>query len=1105
MKTATTATPNILALDWESTATGFQSAAANVGAYPLSTPSEITIADWARSGLSAEWAAANTESYGPSRISEAIAGINDSSRSAANAQFRKTTSHYAPLDLGFTAYYGDRTLNNTSDPQIKPLTAISFTDKESGKQKLAKYLNLPKAEAAPSYPAVPQSEVADCLKRAAAFSGISYQALKLVEVNGSLNYWATIFKNPSLIGGVTEGLKKAARATQAGIPTLALRGIWMGVQKTEEGGKTRYILRPETAALAENKRCIIILFDQDEKQSTREAVEKATDSLAWAMPNLKKVSVMSWPLVIGKGFDDATASMTADEALEFAKNQASITAFSKIAAANRYAWFRKNDAADRKMPAAWIAYDGTGAGYLGDIDLSHITENTTGKIIGVDANMGAGKSRWIGDALVKPSKGEYSLCAVFTPINSLGHQIASEMGLMHISKVEGPRIMADEEIISSGGVTLCPHSLHRIRGLVRSRIMRVVIDEADAVMESLMIGTSYGAMQSQVMEDLTGLIREVLARGGDVILSQDGLKRRTLQLVADMANLAEGEMPKVIRYHRTAQKWEVASFDDINGLRSEMAEHINKGEKVAICTTSQNAAQQAEFFCQAVNPALKIIRIDSKTNRGGAFDGFFQDPDKFLSESQCDILIFSPSAKTGVSISSDYFDAVFGIFQYLDVESHLQMLGRVRVGCPRFIFVAETTQSPNEYYKGKEEAVKARHDLIFLANGRELGMPIAAVLPEGKTKNFVPLGKADQQALTSTVTAFALQAACREYASAAFTRQLLHDRLIESGHTLNAGKNDSNVKAIADQWSEARKESDKANAIAIASAVPMKTLEEAKKALARECSLEIELSAQKTLTMAKFPNVNFDIIEVVEAVLIKDRGDLGRAAVNTAKALNREAAREMDRGSWNSSIGNNIKIAGNMPKEALRAKVSEMLGILKTWAKFATEGTIYSSATPEMVQLKADCLTNSEAILAVFGFNIRANQTPVEIFHRLLRRFNLDDTAVNAGRLNKKSEKGRELVFKIDVTRVSEIQREVTAAAILGVAEELARLQFKAAELTEDQTAVLAAARAEFKRLQTGGWEEIPGFPEIPPTEGKHAPNELVCEHDGEEGEPEPE
>jgi len=63
------------------------------------------------------------------------------------------------------------------------------------------------------------------------------------------------------------------------------------------------------------------------------------------------------------------------------------------------------------------------------------------------------------------------------------------------------------------------------------------------------------------------------------------------------------------------------------------------------------------------------VRIDSETNEQGKFKGFFETPDRWLETNQPNILILSPSAKSGVSIEGGvsvedaYFDSIWGYSQ----------------------------------------------------------------------------------------------------------------------------------------------------------------------------------------------------------------------------------------------------------------------------------------------------------------------------------------------------------------------------------------------------------------------------------------------------------
>ena len=131
-------------------------------------------------------------------------------------------------------------------------------------------------------------------------------------------------------------------------------------------------------------------------------------------------------------------------------------------------------------------------------------------------------------------------------------------------------------------------------------------------------------------------------------------------------------------------------------------------------SSSQREGKRLERILRNLYPDRRVVRIDSDTNEGGKFTGFFEQPDQWLQENQPDVLIISPSAKSGVSIEGDvsveeaYFSAVWGYFPVLDTDTHSQLLGRYRPPVPRVVFCPDFILSSADESLLSPRAIKRR-------------------------------------------------------------------------------------------------------------------------------------------------------------------------------------------------------------------------------------------------------------------------------------------------------------------------------------------------------------------------------------------------------------
>ena len=87
-------------------------------------------------------------------------------------------------------------------------------------------------------------------------------------------FWQWVKQHPEIPILLTEGEKKAACLLSLGFVAIALPGIWMGRVKNQVTGID--YLHPDLMPMVSKGRKFIILFDNDEKPSTRHAVHLAS-------------------------------------------------------------------------------------------------------------------------------------------------------------------------------------------------------------------------------------------------------------------------------------------------------------------------------------------------------------------------------------------------------------------------------------------------------------------------------------------------------------------------------------------------------------------------------------------------------------------------------------------------------------------------------------------------------------------------------------------------------------------------------------------------------------------------------------------------------------
>lgn len=150
------------------------------------------------------------------------------------------------------------------------------------KYKVVKYENPPKSEAPPILPIVSAEVI-----------GNHYE-----HFDGQL-FWPSV-KRSGQPFAIVEGVKKAWALIAHGIPAVAIRGI---TQWHTKGSKE---VHPIIAQVMQPGHTVYIIFDQDDKASTRKAVRKQMSDLGKAIEERGCTPLaVGWDEAIGKGIDDA--------------------------------------------------------------------------------------------------------------------------------------------------------------------------------------------------------------------------------------------------------------------------------------------------------------------------------------------------------------------------------------------------------------------------------------------------------------------------------------------------------------------------------------------------------------------------------------------------------------------------------------------------------------------------------------------------------------------------------------------------------------------------------------------------------------------------------
>lgn len=893
--------------------------------------------------------------------SEAVANVQRVT-SYVTSPARQILTRYEFMAAG--AWYGTGTTLDgaaASIPYVKPLTPRQATEKRyfgiAAKIKTIKYETPQGMEAAPLLPWVDKETAQEIYDR--------YH----VTPEPNETFWQVV-KRCCLPIALAEGLKKALALIAHGIPAIALRGITQWHQK---GSKT---LHPVVTSVLSPGQKVTIFFDKDEKLITQKNVRQQILGLGAAIKDAGcKPHVALWNGAVGKGIDDALFGLAIgaqtwldaviDDAIDldtYKRDSRILHALENLKRLNTLSYPVERATEGEYLPS--------------------LPELQQGAIHVLSANMNAGKTTRIGADWVKRSA---AFNLVIAPTNATGQQTAHNWNLPHIhnyatDSASQTALWADAT--DRGGIVMCAESMHRIPAWLWSKPVNLILDEANQVINSLTQGDTLGNRYSDILERFTAAARHALQTGA-IVLSEDGLPDRAVKFIQAVSG---GEVVRVFTHKKESDPWDVTIYrGQASGFRARLVQTVGAGSRIAYVSSSQREAKRVERIIHKLYPDRCVVRIDSETNQGGQFTGFFEQPDQWLQENQPDLLILSPSAKSGVSIEGGvsvedaYFSAVWGYFPVLGTDTHCQQLGRYRPSVPRVVFCPDFILSSADESLLSPRAIRRRLGLNAkaIAGVYGLGDLLTASNDEAELKGTIQTAVLDY--LVSAKATLGCQKLIAHIA--------LAQKLKSAGHTVTceALKKDSEtVKLWKDVTEEIERE--EGDEIAAAAIDDRHTIEWARKQLqGLDVSRADRILAQKVIWRDQFPGVMFDDPEECYKALTRDYRAMARGVQLQAKAENLDGAKLDDDAAVKAILSGNVKALHRFPSEHVKALLVNQSGVLDL-----LDGSIYSNADPRCQKVKEWALKFSKEISYWLRLTIDDGQSAIGICHKLLKKLGFE-------------------------------------------------------------------------------------------------------------------
>lgn len=784
------------------------------------------------------------------------------------------------------------------------------------------------------------------------------------------SFWEAVQRTDTPIA-ITEGLKKALAVIAHGIPAIAVRGRtqWRTTGTDE--------LHSIIAQLAMPGRTVFIAFDQDEKLKTQIDTRKQATKLGIALAKYGcKPKYLIWDKSLGKGIDDVlycqgvnaqawmdVALLDARDLHQYRKEGMQSAALETI----------------RRLSASSFPIERFTEGeYIPELPCLQ-----QGTLHVLNANMNAGKTTRIGRDWITEVRQRGWFTIVLAPLNSLGEQTAEVWGFPHIHDFETTpehQRLLWSQANQSQGIVMCPDSLHRLPNWVLDRPVLFVLDEGNQVIKHLVEGNTLGDRWSDIV-DRFGTIALHAARTGAIVLSEDGLPDRAINFIQRVSCTST---VRIFRHFKRSATWDCTTMSGhVSGFRGKLLQAAQRGDRILFVTTSQQECRRLERVLKNVASHLRVVRIDSQTNQCGAFREFFKNPDKWIENNQPDVLILSPSVKSGVSIQGNvdakdaYFKSVWGYFPSLDTASQMQLLGRYRPAVPRFTFVPPLILASGDESLYKPRAIVRK--LQYNAQVMNQIYGIAPLLDKERNEHHLALEAAVQEYLATEQSISGAQKM--------IARDALIDRLQIAGHCVKTERV-TTCSEITQLWNQAGNEIWWEDSEEGASAAVDPAIHTAEWAYAVNNALESthidRVLASKVLLRDEFPGIAFDTPQEWYEAIYKDYGTMRRGIRLQVRAENLESSKERDRAAVNSILTSDIRALHRLPKHHVKALILKKIGTLTL-----LDGKPYDDNDPRAVAVKREALYFAKEINYWLRLTITENQGVVDICNKLLRKFGL--------------------------------------------------------------------------------------------------------------------
>jgi hypothetical protein len=246
----------------------------------------------------------------------------------------------------------------------------------------------------------------------------------------------------------------------------------------------------------------------------------------------------------------------------------------------------------------------------------------------------------------------------------------------------------DAAINSMSAISICIDSVDRLEIDSIKPNTLLIMDEVEAILESLAKGGTLGDKAANTQAHVTKVIRRVLETGGAIIALEDSITDLSVQGLLDLSD-HRYKLDLIVNKYQPFH-WDVTIGGGNNGAYlAYMMGKLQAGESIFAPCTSQNYCEALQRLVEEYLPDLadKTERLDAKT--APDLQDLLRNPNQYLQGRDIRLLAASPTITTGFDMSTGQFDRVTARFTNLNTRNQIQMLHRDRTDAARDIFISK--------------------------------------------------------------------------------------------------------------------------------------------------------------------------------------------------------------------------------------------------------------------------------------------------------------------------------------------------------------------------------------------------------------------------------